>query len=225
MAEVQEESGEPVPAHADHACMEHCSMCPRSDARCRDGLLGVNMTADPQDSRVTRLRRPCLGSLLGGPRRADLPVHFHIAASQTALVLRYDVLAEPGRLRQTWNRARRCSRTTHASSPSQQRLLPGCSTVTPTSRWSRSRAERIGWVPFMLEAMDYELEENAGNGFMLREALLGVLPGQFGNATFWFETEVGGTSNTSSTPSVRTRSCSRPTSPPDQPALRTRSRW
>ena len=36
----------------------------------------------------------------------------------------------------------------------------------------------IGWVPFMLEAMDYELEENAPEYAKLQKKAVGVLPRQ-----------------------------------------------
>jgi predicted TIM-barrel fold metal-dependent hydrolase len=49
----------------------------------------------------------------------------------------------------------------------------------------------IGWVPFMLEAMDYELEENAPKHF----EKLQKLPSEYFRdnwfATFWFETGRG----------------------------------
>ena len=70
------------------------SACARPQ-RCADmGYRGVNMTADPQDS-----GSPDLGDRAWDPfwevcAGMDLPVHFHIGASQTSLnLLRHDVLA------------------------------------------------------------------------------------------------------------------------------------
>ena len=49
----------------------------------------------------------------------------------------------------------------------------------------------IGWVPFMLEAMDYELEENAPEWFHKLEKLPSEYFRDNWYATFWFETGRG----------------------------------
>ena len=49
----------------------------------------------------------------------------------------------------------------------------------------------IGWVPFMLEAMDYELEENAPAHFDKLEKLPSEYFRDHWYATFWFETGRG----------------------------------
>ena len=85
MAEVQEESGNrllPMPIMPAWDIDE----CVREATRCAAlGYRGVNMTADPQDS-----GSPDLGDTAWDPfwevcAGLDLPVHFHIGASQTSL--------------------------------------------------------------------------------------------------------------------------------------------
>ena len=44
----------------------------------------------------------------------------------------------------------------------------------------------VGWIPFILEAIDYEMEENAPERAAKLHGAVGVLPRQL-YATFWFE--------------------------------------
>jgi len=82
----------------------------------------------------------------------------------------------------------------------------------------------IGWVPFMLEAMDYELEENAPEWpHRLRK-----LPSEYFRATDMPRSgsrPAAGTSNISSTRLARTTSCSRPTFRTPRACTQSRSRW
>ena len=130
MAEVQE-------PRATGSC--RCRSCRRGTSppacarprRCAAmGYRGVNMTADPQDSGSPDLGDPAWDPFWEVCAGRQLPVHFHIGASQTSLLLRHHVLAEPGRLREAGDRR-------SAAVPEQ---LPccstartrGCSTATPT---------------------------------------------------------------------------------------------
>ncbi len=42
MAEVQEESGNRFAAYADHACVGHCSVCPRGDSAAQRWATGAS---------------------------------------------------------------------------------------------------------------------------------------------------------------------------------------
>ena len=108
MAEVQEESGNrllpmPImPAWDIAACVRRGPALRR-----RSGYRGVNMTADPQDSGSPDLGHPGWDPFWEVCADLNLPVHFHIGASQTALwILRHHVLAQPGRVHPAGHRWR-----------------------------------------------------------------------------------------------------------------------
>jgi len=185
MAEIQEQSGNrllpmPImPAWDIDACVAEAQ-------RCADlGFRGVNMTADPQDS----------GSPDLGDRRWDpfwevcsgmqLPVHFHIGASQTSLSYfgttfwpSQDDYVKPaiGGASLFQNNSRLLLNSAYSGMFDR---FPDLKMVSVESG--------IGWIPFMLEAMDYELEENAP----AYAKTLQKMPSEYFRdnwyATFWFE--------------------------------------
>ena len=100
--------------------------------RRRSGYRGVNMTADPQDSGSPDLGHRGWDPLWEVCADLDLPVHFHIGASQTALTyFGTTYWPQPGRLREARHR-RRVAVPEQLPRPAQQRPTPACSTVTPT---------------------------------------------------------------------------------------------
>jgi predicted TIM-barrel fold metal-dependent hydrolase len=185
MAEVQAESGNrllpmPImPAWDIEACVREAQRCAEL------GYRGVNMTADPQDS-----GSPDLGHVAWDPfwevcAGLNLPVHFHIGASQTALTYfgttfwpSQDDYVKPaiGGASLFQNNSRVLLNSAYSGMFDRH---PNLKMVSVESG--------IGWVPFMLEAMDYELEENAPEYFNK----LKKLPSQYFRdnwyATFWFE--------------------------------------
>ena len=92
---------QPVLADADHARLGYRRMCPGSSALRPHGLPGGQHDRRPAGLGLPRPRRPGLGSLLGGLCRARsasaLP---HRGEPDSAHLLRNDVLAQPGRLRE-----------------------------------------------------------------------------------------------------------------------------
>ena len=159
MAEVQEASADrllPMPImpawDIDH--------CVREAQRCASlGYRGVNMTADPQDSGSPDLGHPAWDPFWEVCADLDLPVHFHIGASQTALSYfgttfwpSQDDYVKPaiGGASLFQNNSRVLLNSAYSGMFDRH---PGLKMVSVESG--------IGWVPFMLEAMDYELEENA----------------------------------------------------------------
>jgi len=189
LAEVQAESGNrllpmPIMPAWDIAA------CVREAQRCADmGYRGVNMTADPQDS-----GSPDLGDTAWDPfwevcAGLNLPVHFHIGASQTSLTYfgttywpSQDNYVKPaiGGASLFQNNSRLLLNSAYSGMFDRH---PNLKMVSVESG--------IGWVPFMLEAMDYELEENAPKWFdKLRKR-----PSEYFRdnwyATFWFETGRG----------------------------------
>jgi predicted TIM-barrel fold metal-dependent hydrolase len=149
------------------------------------GACGVNMTSDPQD-----LGAPDLASRAWDPfwdvlEELELPVHFHIGASITTMgfygsypwpSLPIDTqLAVGGTLLFIGN-ARVVVNSIVSGMFDRH---PGLKMVSVESG--------VGWIPFILDALDYEMAENAPG----EVARLSKLPSEYFRsniyATFWFE--------------------------------------
>ena len=189
MAEVQEESGlrllpMPImPAWDIDGCVREAQRCAAM------GYRGVNMTADPQDSGSPDLGDPAWDPFWEVCAGMDLPVHFHIGASQTALTYfgttfwpSQDDYVKPaiGGASLFQNNSRVLLNSAYSGMFDRH---PNLKMVSVESG--------IGWVPFMLEAMDYELEENAPEWFHKLEKLPSEYFRDNWYATFWFETGRG----------------------------------
>ena len=149
------------------------------------GMRGVNMTTDPQD-----LGAPDLASRQWDPFWAacealNLPVHFHIGASITAMNFfgqyfwpsqdEYTKPAIGGSMLFIGN-ARVLINTVFA----------GIFDRFPKLRMV-SVESGIGWIPFMLETMDYELSENAPAQMRALKRKPSEYFKEHWHATFWFE--------------------------------------
>jgi predicted TIM-barrel fold metal-dependent hydrolase len=149
------------------------------------GLRGVNLTSDTQD-----LGAPDLASLEWEPlwdvcADLHLPVHFHIGASLTTMTYfgtypwesqsEDTKLAIGGTLLFIGN-ARVVTNI----------ILSGMLERHPTLQMV-SVESGVGWIPFILEALDYEMSENAPKDL----DKLSMLPSEYFKrqlfATFWFE--------------------------------------
>ena len=135
------------------------SACVRPKRCAELGYRGVNMTADPQDSGSPDLGDPAWDPFWEVCAGLGLPVHFHIGASQTALSYfgttywpSQDDYVKPaiGGASLFQNNSRLLLNSAYSGMFDRH---PDLKMVSVESG--------IGWVPFMLEAMDYELEENA----------------------------------------------------------------
>ena len=189
MAEVQEQSGNRLlPMPIMPAWDIQASV--REAQRCADmGYRGVNMTADPQDSGAPDLGDPAWDPFWEVCAGLDLPVHFHIGASQTALTYfgttfwpSQDDYVKPaiGGASLFQNNSRLLLNSAYSGMFDRH---PNLKMVSVESG--------IGWVPFMLEAMDYELEENAPEWFHKLQKLPSRYFTDNWYATFWFETGRG----------------------------------
>jgi len=149
------------------------------------GMRGVNMTSDPQDLGAPDLASRDWDPLWETCTELELPVHFHIGASMTAMGF-YG--------KYSW-----------ASHPSNTKLAIGgtllfignarvVTNVILSGMFDRhpdlqmvSVESGIGWVPFILETIDYEMAENAPSEL----AKLKKMPSEYFKsnlyATFWFE--------------------------------------
>ena len=224
MAEIQEESNLrflPMPVMPAW----DVDQCVKETERCAGlGLRGINMTSDPQD-----LGSPDLASRGWDPFWevcADLhmPVHFHIGSSNTAMDFygnyfwaSQDEYVKPaiGGAMLFLNSARVVINTVFAGIFDR---FPALQMVAVESG--------VGWIPFILETMNYELLENAprARGRAV-EAAVGVLPGRTGTRPSGSRS-TRATSRVCSTRSATTASCSRPTSPTRRASTRRRSkRW
>jgi uncharacterized protein len=189
MAELQAESGRrflpmPVlPAWDVEGCVREAERVSGLDMR------GVNMTCDPQD-----LGSPDLASRAWDPlwevcSDLQLPVHFHIGASLTAMNFfgnyfwpSQDEYVKPaiGGSMLFINNARVVINTIFAGIFDRHPKLKMVSVESG-----------VGWIPFILETMDYELWENAPE----QAKQLSRMPSQYFKdhwyATFWFERNQG----------------------------------
>jgi uncharacterized protein len=185
MAEIQAESGNRLlgmplmPAWDIDTCVAEAKRVAALGAR------GVNMTQDPQD-----LGSPDLANRAWDPfwetcAELQLPVHFHIGASSTTMSFygQYPWDSHPmntklaigGTLLFIGN----ARVVTNA-------ILSGVFDRHPDLKMV-SVESGVGWIPFILETLDYEMSENAPNEL----AQLKKLPSEYFRsnfyATFWFE--------------------------------------
>jgi uncharacterized protein len=189
MAEMQEWSGNrllPMPILPAWSVDD----CVREAERCASlGFRGVNMTTDPQDSGSPDLVNRAWDPLWAACADLDLPVHFHIGASLTSLNFygqyfmesQHDVVKPAiGGAMLFINNARVLINTIFAGIFDRHPKLKMVSVESG-----------IGWIPFILETMDYELWENAP----VQAAELSRMPSEYFKhhwyATFWFENGQG----------------------------------
>ena len=153
------------------------------------GLRGVNMTSDPQDLGSPDLANRAWDPVWEACAANQLPVHFHIGASLTAMNFygnyfwpsqhEYVKPAIGGSMLFIGN-ARVVINT----------IFAGIFDRFPTLKMV-SVESGVGWVPFILETMDYELWENAP----VQAAELSRMPSEYFKdhwyATYWFEKNRG----------------------------------
>jgi predicted TIM-barrel fold metal-dependent hydrolase len=189
MAEIQEESGNRLlgmplmPAWDVDACVHEAKRVAGLGAR------GINMTSDPQDLGAPDLANTAWDPFWEVLSEHQLPVHFHIGASVTGMTFygKYPwdshgpntKLAIGGTLLFIGN-ARVVTNL----------ILSGIFDRHPDLQ-AVSVESGIGWVPFILETLDYEMHENAPEEL----AQLKKAPSEYFRsniyATFWFEQNGG----------------------------------
>jgi predicted TIM-barrel fold metal-dependent hydrolase len=185
MAEIQANSGHRLlplplmPAWDVDACVAEATRVAALGAK------GVNMTSDPQDMGAPDLANRSWDPFWEACAGLELPVHFHIGASQTAMTFfgqypweshaENTKLAIGGTLLFIGN-ARIVVNT----------ILSGMFDRHPSLKVV-SVESGVGWIPFILEALDYEMAENAPPEL----AAMGKMPSEYFRsnlfATFWFE--------------------------------------
>jgi predicted TIM-barrel fold metal-dependent hydrolase len=153
------------------------------------GFRGVNMTSDPQDSGAPDYASRYWDPLWAACAGLSMPVHFHIGASLTSLSfygkyfwpsLHQNLKPAVGGGMLFLNNARVVMNSIYAGIFDRH---PGLKMVSVESG--------IGWIPFVLETMDYEILENAPE----QAAGLSRKPSEYFRdhwyGTFWFEDNFG----------------------------------
>jgi predicted TIM-barrel fold metal-dependent hydrolase len=189
MAEMQEKSNLrllPMPVMPAWS-IEDCVL---EAQRCADlGFRGVNMTSNPEDAGSSDLADRAWDPFWEVCADLHLPIHFHIGASQTSLTfygkyfwpsLHENMKPAVGGSMLFLNNAGVIINSVYAGIFDR---FPNLKMVSVESG--------IGWIPFILETMDYEIIENAPE----QAAELSRKPSEYFEdhwyATFWFEQNGG----------------------------------
>jgi predicted TIM-barrel fold metal-dependent hydrolase len=206
-AELQAESGNRLLPMAILPAWD-IEACVREAQRAKElGLRGVNLTSDPQDLGSPDLANRAWDPVWAACSALELPVHFHIGASLTTMNFfgsypweSHDDdtrLAIGGALLFIGN----------------ARVVVNIICSGMLDRFPELKIVSVesgtGWIPFILEALDYEMDENAPQAKAAlccchRSTSSGTSTRRRGSST--------ATSRISSRRSARTTSCSRPTS-------------
>jgi predicted TIM-barrel fold metal-dependent hydrolase len=149
------------------------------------GFRGVNMTSDPQDLGAPDLANRAWDPLWAACSSLDLPVHFHIGASLTTMNF-YGSYPWPS---QHEDVALGIGGTLLFIGNARVVVNVICSGLLDRfpSLKMVSVESGCGWIPFILETLDYEMEENAPRQL----AELSLRPSEYFKrqlyATTWFE--------------------------------------
>jgi predicted TIM-barrel fold metal-dependent hydrolase len=185
MAEIQADSGNRLlplplmPAWDVDACVREATRVAGLGAR------GVNMTSDPQD-----LGGPDLANRAWDPfwevcSELELPVHFHIGASVTGMTFygQYPWESHPDNTKLAIGGTLLFIGNARVVT---NLILSGMFDRYPKLKMV-SVESGVGWIPFILEALDYEMSENAPQEL----SQMAKLPSEYFKtnlyATFWFE--------------------------------------
>ncbi|TMK59265.1 MAG: amidohydrolase [Actinobacteria bacterium] len=185
-AEMQEQSGGRLLPMAVMPAWD-VGDCMREARRAHSlGFRGVNITADPSDQGAPDLADRAWDPLWGVCEELALPVHFHIGNSDTAMSF-YDKYFWPS---QTENVQWAIGGTMLFIGNARSIVNIICSGMLERHPGLQivSVESGAGWFPFVLEALEYEMHENAPADF----AQLSLTPLEYFQrqiyATTWFET-------------------------------------
>jgi predicted TIM-barrel fold metal-dependent hydrolase len=190
MAEMQDESGQRMFPMALMPWWDP-DLTVKEAERChRMGLRGVNINTDPQLHKgLSGDQLPDLGSDYWNPiweacSALDLPVNFHVGSTSAASAEWFGSQGWPTLPRGLWG-AVSSSMLYHQNAKIMANLIcAGIPERYPKIKFV-SVESGIGWVPNLLETLDYQVSE------MSSERLLGRRPSEYFPtnffATFWFE--------------------------------------
>jgi len=149
------------------------------------GMRGVNMTSDPQDLGSPDLANHAWDPFWEVVSDLRLPVHFHIGASVTAMGFfgQYPWESHPENTKLAIGGSLLFIGNARVVT---NLILSGMFDRHPNLKMV-SVESGVGWIPFILETLDYEMSENAPEEL----AELEKLPSEYFRsnlyATFWFE--------------------------------------
>jgi uncharacterized protein len=185
MAEIQEQSGNRLlpmplmPAWDIDLCVSESKRVAAMGAR------GVNMTSDPQDLGAPDLADPAWDPFWASCAELQLPVHYHIGASVTGMTF-YGKYFWPSQAEGTKLAIGGSLLFIGNARVVTNLILAGTFDRHPDLKCV-SVESGIGWIPFILETLDYEMFENAPDEL----AKLKKAPSEYFRtnlyATFWFE--------------------------------------
>jgi predicted TIM-barrel fold metal-dependent hydrolase len=160
--------------------------CVREAHRAHElGMRGVNLTSDPQDQGAPDLANRAWDPLWEVCSELELPVHFHIGASLTTMTF-FDNYPWPSHDDDTKLAIGGTLLFIGNGRVVVNIICSGMLERFPTLKIV-SVESGAGWVPFIVEALDYEMAENAPK---LREEL-SLSPSEYFRrqiyATMWFE--------------------------------------
>jgi predicted TIM-barrel fold metal-dependent hydrolase len=185
MAEIQEQSNNRLlplplmPAWSVEACVAEVKRVAALGCR------GVNMTSDPQDLGAPDLADRAWDPFWEACAGLQMPVHFHIGASITAMTF-YGKYFWPSHSRGTRLAIGGTMLFIGNARVVANTILSGMFDRHPDLQMV-SVESGVGWIPFILETLDYEMAENAPDEL----AKLAKPPSEYFRsnlyATFWFE--------------------------------------
>ena len=149
------------------------------------GMRGVNMTSDPQDLGAPDLANTAWDPFWAACVDLQLPVHFHIGASVTAMGFygKYPWPSHPANTRLAIGGTLLFIGNARVVT---NLILSGMFDRHPDLKMV-SVESGCGWVPFILETLDYEMAENAPEEL----GQLKKMPSEYFRsnlfATYWFE--------------------------------------
>jgi predicted TIM-barrel fold metal-dependent hydrolase len=185
MAEIQEESGDRLlpmplmPAWDIDLCVAEAKRVAAMGAR------GVNMTSDPHDLGAPDLADRAWDPFWETCAGLHLPVHYHIGASVTGMTF-YGHYFWPSQAEGTKLAIGGSLLFIGNARVVTNLILAGIFDRHPDLKCV-SVESGVGWIPFILETLDYEMSENAPDEL----AKLERMPSEYFRtnlyATFWFE--------------------------------------
>jgi predicted TIM-barrel fold metal-dependent hydrolase len=184
-AEIQEQSGNRLlpmplmPAWDIDLCVAEAKRVGAMGAR------GVNMTSDPHDLGAPDLADPAWDPFWATCSELQLPVHYHIGASVTAMTF-FGSYPWPSQSEGTKLAIGGSLLFIGNARVVTNLILAGIFDRHPDLKCV-SVESGVGWIPFILETLDYEMSENAPADL----AKLKKMPSEYFRtnlyATFWFE--------------------------------------
>jgi predicted TIM-barrel fold metal-dependent hydrolase len=149
------------------------------------GMRGVNLTSDPQDLGAPDLADRAWDPLWEACSERSMPVHFHIGASHTVMTF-FDNYPWPSHDDDT-----KLAIGGTLLFIGNARVVVNIICSGMLDRFPELKIVSVesgtGWIPFILEALDYEMAENAPDA----RAKLSLTPKEFFQrqiyATTWFE--------------------------------------